>query len=241
MPEPIAMCFSGGKDSCLALRALQREGKYRVETLITTVTDAYDRVSMHGVRRSLVREQAASLGIELAEVVVPPQSSNEVYERAMGREFDRQHAAGIRTVAFGDIFLEDLRQYRERQLAERGLECLFPIWGRPTDRLARSFIRDGFEAVAVCVSLSMLDASLVGHDFDEAFLAELPATADPCGENGEFHTFVSAGPIFSRPVAVSRGEVVERDGFAFCDLVAGGPDQPPTPLRRPAGSSRPGT
>ena len=221
VPEPIAMCFSGGKDSCIALRALQRAGKYRVETLITTVTDAYDRVSMHGVRRSLLREQAASLGIGLAEVVVPPKSSNEVYERSMGREFDRQRAAGVRRVAFGDIFLEDLREYRERQLAECGLEAVFPIWGQPTDRLARSFIRDGYEAVAVCVSLSMLDASFAGRPFDAEFLADLPPDADPCGENGEFHTFVSAGPIFSRPVPVARGEVVERDGFVFCDLVAG--------------------
>lgn len=236
MPEPIAMCFSGGKDSCLALRALHLEGKYRVETLITTVTDAYDRVSMHGVRRSLSREQAASLGIEVAEVVVPPRSSNEVYERAMGREFDRQYATGIRRVAFGDIFLGDLREYRERQLAECGLEAVFPIWGQPTDRLARSFMADGFEAVTVCVSLAILDASFVGRPFDKAFLADLPATADPCGENGEFHTFVGAGPIFSRPVPVTRGEVVERDGFAFCDLVSS-----PTPPRRPAVSSRPGT
>ncbi len=221
MPEPIAMCFSGGKDSCLALRALQRDGKYRVETLITTVTDAYDRVSMHGVRRSLLCGQAASLGIGLAEVVVPPKSSNEVYERAMGREFDRLYAAGVRRVAFGDIFLEDLRESRERQLAECGLEAVFPIWGQPTDRLARSFIRDGFEAVTVCVSLSMLDASFAGRPFDMEFLADLPGDADPCGENGEFHTFVSAGSIFSRPVPVVRGEVVERDGFVFCDLVAG--------------------
>ena len=230
MPEPIAMCFSGGKDSCLALRALQREGKYRVETLITTVTDAYDRVSMHGVRRSLLRDQSGSLGIALAEVVVPPHSSNEVYERAMGREFDRQHAAGIRRVAFGDIFLEDLREYRERQLAERGLEAVFPIWGQPTDELARSFIRDGFQAVTVCVSLSMLDASFAGRAFDKDFLADLPASTDPCGENGEFHTFVSAGPIYSRPVPVARGEVVERDGFVFCDLV-------PRPIGEPAAPS----
>ena len=222
MPEPIAMCFSGGKDSCLALQALRRDGKFSVETLITTVTDAYDRVSMHGVRRSLLREQAASLGIGLAEVAVPPGSSNEVYERAMGREFDRQHAAGIRRVAFGDIFLEDLRAYRERQLAERGLEAVFPIWGQPTDRLARSFIRDGFEAVTVCVSLSMLDPSFAGRAFDAAFLADLPPDADPCGENGEFHTFVGNGPVFPRPIPVTRGEVVERDGFVFCDLVAGG-------------------
>ena len=219
MREPIAMCFSGGKDSCLALRALQQDGKCRVATLITTVTDAYDRVSMHGVRRTLVRAQAASLGIPLAEVVVPPQSSNEVYERAMGREFDRQYAAGIRRVAFGDIFLEDLREYRERQLAERGLEAVFPLWQRPTARLARSFIRDGFEAVTVCVSLSMLDASFAGRPFDAAFLADLPGSADPCGENGEFHTFVSAGPVFPRPIPVERGGVLERDGFAFCDLV----------------------
>jgi len=222
VPEPIAMCFSGGKDSCPALRALQRDGEYRVRTLITTVTDAYDRVSMHGVRRSLLREQAASLGIGLVEVAVPPKSSNEVYERAMGREFDRQHAAGIRRVAFGDIFLEDLREYRECQLAQRGLEAVFPIWGQPTDRLARSFIDDGFEAVTVCVSLSMLSASFAGRGFDEAFLADLPPDADPCGENGEFHTFVSAGPIFPGAVPVARGEVVERDGFAFCDLVAAG-------------------
>ena len=218
MAEPIAMCFSGGKDSCIALRELRRAGTYRVETLITTVTDAYDRVSMHGVRRSLLRRQAASLGIALAEVVVPPESSNEVYERAMGREFDRQRAAGIRRVAFGDIFLEDLREYRERQLAERGIEAVFPIWGRPTDELARSFIADGFEAVTVCVSLSMLDASFAGRTFDAGFLADLPAGADPCGENGEFHTFVGAGPIYTRPVPAARGEVVERDGFAFCDL-----------------------
>ena len=213
LPEPIAMCFSGGKDSSLALLALQHEGTYRVETLITTVTDACDRVSMHGVRRSLLRAQAASLGAGLAEVVVPPKSSNEVYERAMAREFDRQYASGIRRVAFGDICLEDLREYRERQLAECGLETVFPIWGQPTDRLARSFIRDGFEAVTVCVSLSMLDASFAGRAFDTAFLADLPPSADPCGENGEFHTFVSAGPIYSRSVPVARGEVVERDRF----------------------------
>lgn len=230
MPESIAMCFSGGKDSCLALRALQRDGKYRVQTLITTVTDAYDRVSMHGVRRSLLADQAASLGIALAEVVVPPESSNEVYERAMGREFDRQRAAGIRRIAFGDIFLEDLREYRERQLAERGLECVFPIWGLPTDRLAHSFIRDGFEAVTVCVSLSVLDASFAGRTFDMDFLEDLPSSADPCGENGEFHTFVSAGPVFRHPIPVTRGEVVERDGFVFCDLASpptGGPPHGP--------------
>ena len=233
MREPIAMCFSGGKDSALALQALRQAGEYRVRTLITTVTGGYDRVSMHGVRRSLVRAQAASLGIPLAEVAVPPEPSNEAYERAMGREFDRQRGAGIRRIGFGDIFLEDLREYRERQLAERGLEAVFPLWRRSTARLARSFIRDGFEATVVCVSLAALDASFAGRPFDAAFLADLPESADPCGENGEFHTFVSAGRVFARPVPVARGEVVERDGFAFCDLVAAGrsASEPPAPRR----------
>ena len=220
MSERIAMCFSGGKDSALALHALQQSGAWRVETLITTVTDAYDRVSMHGVRRTLVRDQAAAIGIPLVEVVVPPQSSNEIYERAMGEAFDRLHEDGIRRVAFGDIFLEDLREYRERQLAASGLECLFPIWRQPTADLARSFIRDGFEAVAVCIDPAVLDASFAGRAFDARFLADLPEGVDPCGENGEFHTFVWAGPILSRPIRVRRGEVVERDGFVFCDLLA---------------------
>ena len=218
--ERIAMCFSGGKDSALALHALQRSGTYRVETLITTVTDAYDRVSMHGVRRALVRDQAASIGIPLVEVVVPPRSSNEIYERAMAVAFDRLYDDGIRRVAFGDIFLEDLREYRERQLAASGLACLFPIWRQPTAALARSFIRDGFKAVAVCVNPKVLDASFAGRSFDAAFLADLPEGVDPCGENGEFHTFVWAGPILPRPIPVRRGEVVERDGFVFCDLVS---------------------
>jgi len=214
------MCFSGGKDSALALHALQQSGTYTVEALITTVTDAYDRVSMHGVRRALVRDQAASIGIPLVEVVVPPQSSNEIYERAMGEAFDRLYEDGIRRVAFGDIFLEDLREYRERQLAASGLECLFPIWKQPTAALARSFIRDGFEAVAVCINPAVLDASFAGRAFDATFVADLPEDVDPCGENGEFHTFVWDGPILLRPIPVARGEVVERDGFVFCDLLA---------------------
>lgn len=224
MSERIAMCFSGGKDSALALHALQQSGAWRVETLITTVTDAYDRVSMHGVRRALVRDQAAAIGIPLVEVVVPPQSSNKIYERAMGEAFDRLHADGIRRVAFGDIFLEDLREYRERQLAASGLQCLFPIWKQPTAALARSFIRDGFEAIAVCIDPAALDASFAGRAFDARFLADLPEGVDPCGENGEFHTFVWDGPILSRPIPVARGEVVERDGFVFCDLLAADAD-----------------
>ena len=176
------------------MHALQRSGAWRVETLITTVTDAYDRVSMHGVRRALVRDQAASIGIPLVEVVVPPQSSNEIYERAMGEAFDRLHEDGIRRVAFGDIFLEDLREYRERQLAASGLECLFPIWKQPTADLARSFIRDGFEAVAVCINPA--DA---GRFVRRTCVRRVSSSrisrksVDPCGENGEFHTFVWDG------------------------------------------------
>ena len=228
MPEPIALCFSGGKDSCLALQRLRADGRFDVVELITTVTDAFDRVSMHGVRRSLLREQADSIGLPLTEVVVPPEPSNVVYEREMGKAFGRLSARGIRRVAYGDLFLEDLREYRGRQLEESGLECEFPIWHSPTDELARTFIRDGFRALTVCVNPAVLPVSFAGRAFDDAFLADLPAGVDPCGENGEFHTFVFDGPIFDRPIAVALGEVTERDGFGFCDLL---PADRPLPAR----------
>ena len=219
MPEPIALCFSGGKDSCLALQELRRQGRFEVVELVTTVTDAFDRVSMHGVRRSLLREQADSIGLPLTEVVVPPEPSNVVYEREMGMAFGRLRERGIRRVGFGDLFLEDLREYRERQLSEADLLCEFPIWHTPTDELARTFIRDGFRAVTVCVNPAVLPVTFAGRAFDDAFLADLPAEVDPCGENGEFHTFVSDGPIFDRAIEVEVGEVTERDGFGFCDLL----------------------
>lgn len=217
-PEPILMCFSGGKDSALALDELRRRGEFEVVALLTTVTDAYDRVSMHGVRRSLLRQQAESIGLPLKEVVVPPRSSNEIYEREMGKAFRRFHAEGIRRVAFGDIFLEDLREYREQQLAACGLAGEFPIWQRDTTELANRFIDDGFEATLVCINAQVLDHAFAGRLFDRELLRDLPPGCDPCGENGEFHTFVSNGPIFREPITVSTGEVVERDGFVFCDL-----------------------
>lgn len=217
--EPIALCFSGGKDSALALHEIRRAGKYIVRELLTTVTVPYDRVTMHGVRRTLARRQADAIGIPLVEVVIPPSSSNDVYEREMGRAFARLQGEGVRRVAFGDIFLEDLRVYREAQLAAQGLECLFPIWRRDTAALARRFVSDGFRAVVVCVNPAVLDASFAGRPFDEAFLADLPPEVDPCGEHGEFHTFVFDGPIFRHPVPVSTGDIVERDCFVFCDLV----------------------
>ena len=219
MSEPIALCFSGGKDSAMALQEIQGHGKYCVEELVTTVTDAYDRVSMHGVRRALLRKQAESLGLPVTEVIVPPQSSNAIYEKEMGKAFSRIRSKGIRRVAFGDIFLEDLRDYREQQLAACGLNCLFPIWKKPTQRLARAFIDEGFCAVTVCVDSNVLDRSFAGRRFDAEFLDDLPDEVDPCGENGEFHTFVFDGPIFSRSVEFAHGEIVERNGFFFHDLL----------------------
>ena len=223
MSEPIALCFSGGKDSAMALQEIQRHGEYRVAELVTTVTDAYDRVSMHGVRRALLRRQAESLGLALTEVVVPPEPSNAAYEREMGKVFSNIRDKGIRRVAFGDIFLEDLRNYRERQLAASELTCLFPIWKRPTRSLAQTFIDEGFCAVTVCVDSKVLDKSFAGRFFDAAFLDDLPSGVDPCGENGEFHTFVFDGPIFSRSIEFTGGTVVERAGFFFYDLLPEAP------------------
>ncbi len=219
LSEPIALCFSGGKDSVMTLQEIQKSREYRVVELITTVTDAYNRVSMHGVRRSLLRRQAESLGLPLVEVVVPPESSNAVYEREMGKAFSKIRDKGICRIAFGDIFLEDLRDYRELQLAASRLTCLFPIWKKPTQSLARTFIDEGFRAVTVCVDSKVLDRSFVGRRFDTEFLDDLPDKVDPCGENGEFHTFVFDGPIFSRPIEFTGGTVVERDGFFFYDLL----------------------
>jgi uncharacterized protein (TIGR00290 family) len=216
--EPVVLAFSGGKDSSLALRQLRRDGRFEVVGLLTTVTGEYERISMHGVRRSLLREQTDSIGLPLTEVTIPPRASNAIYERAMGEAYSRFRDDGIRRVAFGDIFLEDLREYRIRQLAHLDLECLFPLWKRPTNQLARSFLKAGFRAFTVCIDPAALDPSFVGRRFDEAFLKDLPRAVDPCGENGEFHTFVFDGPVFRRPLAVSAGEVVERDGFWFCDL-----------------------
>jgi len=221
MVEPVAMCFSGGKDCTLALRAVQQGGRCEVVELLTTMTTGYDRVSMHGVRRALLRAQSEALGIPVTEVQIPRDSSNDDYERAMGRALTNLRGRGIRRVVFGDIFLEDLRAYRERQLARLELEAIFPLWRRNTTALASTFIRDGFAALVVCVDPRALDSAFAGRRFDERFLSDLPPTVDPCGENGEFHSFVSAGPMLSQKINVRVGETVERDGFAFADLVPG--------------------
>ena len=222
MPEPVVICFSGGKDSVLALRAIHQQRQYEAVALLTTVTSDYERVSIHGVRRNLLRAQAASLGLPLTEVAVPPMSTNETYERAMGRAFRQFRADGIRRIAFGDIALEDLRIYRELQVAACHLECLFPLWHQDTTELAHTFIREGFEGLVVCVDPTTLDASFAGRAFDEALLADLPPAVDPCGENGEFYTFVSSGPIFKRPIPVSPATVVRRAGLVYCDVLPKG-------------------
>ena len=220
----ILMCWSGGKDSSLALQAVLSEPSFRVEALLTTVTADYERISMHGVRRALLHEQAEAIGLPLEEVRIPAGASNAVYESAMKERLLYYKAEGVSGVVFGDIFLEDLRKYRESRLAELGLEGLFPLWRRNTAKLAEDFIAAGFRAFLVCVDPKQLDPSFCGREFDRQLLADLPACVDPCGENGEFHTFVYDGPIFRRPVAVRKGEVVEREGFWFCDLLPAGRD-----------------
>jgi uncharacterized protein (TIGR00290 family) len=218
-PErPFALSWSGGKDSALALWRLRGQG-IEPRALITTVTDAYGRISMHGVRRELLARQAEALRIPLVEVGIPPGCVNEVYEERMVEAFACMPLSSVGVVAFGDLFLEDVRAYREQRLAASGRRGVFPLWGRDTSELAREFIAAGFQASIACLDPGKLDASFAGRAYDERLLAELPASVDPCGENGEFHTFVHAGPIFAEPVACETGEVVEREGFIFCDLI----------------------
>jgi uncharacterized protein (TIGR00290 family) len=214
----VALSWSGGKDSALALWTLRRE-KREPAALLTTLTETYERVSMHGVRRALLLRQAEQLAIPLVEITIPPGCSNQLYEQRVKDAFATPALAEIDTVAYGDLFLEDVRAYREMHLAATGRQGLFPIWGLRTSELARTFIDAGFEATLVCVDPTKLDRRFVGRAFDHGLLRDLPADTDRCGENGEFHTFVHAGPIFTREISCSLGEVVERDGFVFCDLL----------------------
>ncbi len=216
--EPILMCWSGGKDSSLALEALLQDPSFRVVALLTTVTEDYNRISMHGVRRSLLHKQAEAIGIPLEEVWIPRGVSNGAYESAMKKCLLRYKSQGVSRVAFGDLFLEDIRQYREKRLAEIEMKGIFPLWGKDTRKLAEEFIRSGFRAFLVCIDPKQIDSSFCGHEFNHELLSKLPATADPCGENGEFHTFVFDGPIFKEALAVTSAEVVHRDGFWFCEL-----------------------
>jgi uncharacterized protein (TIGR00290 family) len=222
-PEPIILSWSGGKDSALAFARLRADPRVEVVGLLTTVTAGYDRVSIHGVRRTLLHAQAAALGVPVHEVTLQPESSNQAYDAALAAALGelRAQRPDVRRVAFGDIFLRDVRQYREERIAALGFDGIFPLWGEPPAELAREVIACGIRARLVCVDTQALSADFAGRAYDAALLAELPAGIDPCGENGEFHTFVSDGPGFRTPVAYTVGEVVMRgDRFAYCDLLA---------------------
>ena len=198
---------------------MQKAPNIRVEALLTTVTRDFDRISMHGVRRVLLERQAESLGLPLRQILIAKGAGNDEYEQQMGETLVTYRDQGINVVVFGDLFLQDIRAYRERLLARFNMTGLFPVWGRDTTQLIREFIGLGFKAVVVCVDPAQLDPSFSGRLIDEDFLADLPASADPCGENGEFHTFVFDGPSFKKPVDFSIGDIVCRDSFWFCDLV----------------------
>jgi uncharacterized protein (TIGR00290 family) len=213
--------WSSGKDGAWALHTLDLAKQIEPVGLLTTVTAAYGRVSMHGVREELLVRQAEEVGLPLRVVSIPSPCPNELYEEAFLAELARARRAGITHVVFGDLFLEDVRAYREKLLERAGLAGVFPLWGRETGALAREMLSGGLRAVLVCVDPEKVPASFAGRDFDPGLLAELPAGADPCGERGEFHTFACAGPMFRREIAVERGEVVQRDGFVFADLLEG--------------------
>jgi uncharacterized protein (TIGR00290 family) len=212
--------WSSGKDSAWALEMVRRAGALDVVGLLTTVTEGFDRVSMHGVREEILDLQAARVGLPCVKVRIPPRCSNTDYERAMGEALSLACGRGVTHVVFGDLFLEDVRRYREERLAGSGIEPVFPLWGRDTGELARDMIAGGLQAVVVCVDPRALPGSFAGRPFDARFLEELPGSVDPCGERGEFHTCVTAGPMFRSPVLVRSGEILEREGFLFADLVA---------------------
>jgi uncharacterized protein (TIGR00290 family) len=224
MREPIVLSWSGGKDSSLALAALQADPDVEVVGLLTSVTRGYERISIHGVRRALLEAQARAIGLPLHEIVLDPACSNADYEDAFRAAADRLRSAhpALRRLAFGDLFLSDVRAYREQLLTSVGLVAHFPLWGLETRALADRFVALGYRARLVCVDTTQLAACFAGRSFDASLLAELPESVDPCGERGEFHTFVSDGPIFAAPVPCVTGEIVMREErFAYCDLLAG--------------------
>jgi len=212
------VAWSSGKDSAFALHEARASGDLEVVGLLTTLTEDYGRVSMHGVREAILDRQAEALGLPCRKVRIPAGCVNADYERAMGAAMSEARADGIERVVFGDLFLEDVRAYRERMLAGSGIEPVFPLWGRPTRALAAEMIAAGLRSRIVCLDPRRLPASFAGREFDAALLAELPADVDPCGENGEFHTCVTGGPMFRQSLGVVPGETVERDGFVFADL-----------------------
>jgi uncharacterized protein (TIGR00290 family) len=218
------LSWSSGKDSAWALETIRRDNNIYIVALLTTVTAGYDRVSMHGVREEILDAQARRMGLPCVKVRIPPRCVNADYEKAMARALADLREQGVEKFVFGDLFLEDIRRYREERLRGSGIEPIFPLWGRDTRELAREMLAGGLCATVVCVDPRRLSPSFAGRTFDERFLKDLPPDVDPCGENGEFHTCVTAGPMFDAPLDLCRGRVVERDGFVFADLVCREPD-----------------
>jgi uncharacterized protein (TIGR00290 family) len=220
LKEPVVLSWSGGKDSMMAAYQLLASQKYEIAALMTTVTEVFERISMHGVRRELLARQAVALGLRLIEIWIPQNCSNEIYETRMREAMSRIKARGISKIAFGDLFLEDVKQYRDERLAQAGMTGVYPIWRRDTDELVRTFIGLGFKAIITCVDTQSLDASFAGREIDLKLLTDLPESADPCGEYGEYHSFVYDGPLFKHAVACKTGECVLRDGrFNYCDII----------------------
>ncbi len=218
MKRRLILSWSSGKDSSWALYLLRQRGDFEVAGLLTTLNARFDRVAMHSTRRALLEAQAAAAGLPLHTVPLPWPCSNEDYESAMRMACASVLASGLNSIAFGDLFLEDVRRYREEKLQGTGLTPVFPVWGLDTRGLARQMIAAGLRARIVCVDPRRLPSNFAGRDFDEDFLRDLPPGVDPCGENGEFHSFVYAGPFFRKPIPIESGEVVERDGFVFADV-----------------------
>lgn len=214
------IAWSSGKDSAFALHEVRRAGTFDIVGALTTVTETFERVSMHGVRREILAAQLAAAQLPATIVPIPYPCPNEVYEARMSAALATAREQGVTHIVFGDLFLTDVRAYREAKLAGTGITPLFPLWGRPTAALAREMIAVGLDTRLVCVDLKALPAALAGRRFDDTLLADLPAAADPCGENGEFHTCVVGGPMFTKPLDVIAGETVTRDGFAFADLIS---------------------
>ena len=223
MLESVVLTWSGGKDSALALHYLKNSRQYQITSLLTTITKDYNRISMHGVRSIFLDNQSESLGLPIEKVFISKNSSNEEYENQMREKLLFYKRQGVSSVAFGDLFLEDIRKYREQNLSKVTMKGIFPLWKKNTQELARQFIELGFKAVIICIDSQNLDKKFVGRYFDRQFLSDLPADVDPCGENGEFHSFVFDGQIFKKPIHFKIGDIVLREKrFYFCDLVPDG-------------------
>jgi len=219
MVEKVLFSWSGGKDSALALHHMLNDERYRVAGLLTTVTEGYNRISLHGVRDTLLEQQAAAIGLPMHRVYIPQESSNEEYDARMGQALLEHQRAGVTAVVFGDIFLFEIKKYRENNLARIGMKGIFPLWGK--NGCYQDFIDLGFKAVIASADARLLGDTYVGRAFDRQFIADLPTNVDPNGDNGEFHTFVYDGPIFGGAIPYNLGEVVQRDGFFYCDILPG--------------------